>query len=91
MTTVAPGASTSDVSSEQSTGPMEYAPPERRPSYVALAFGIVGPFAALAPLLGGQIVALLGYAWLFGLSAAVALLAALTLGAGARAPARRPA
>jgi MFS family permease len=47
--------------------------------------------AALAPLLGGQIVALLGYGWLFGLSAAVALLAVLTLGDGARAPARRPA
>jgi MFS family permease len=73
------------------TGPMEYAPAERRPSYIALAFGIVGPCAALAPLLGGQIVALLGYGWLFGVSAAIALLALPFLGAGAQAPARRAA
>jgi hypothetical protein len=66
------------------TGPIEYAPVERRPSYVALAFGVVGPFAALAPLLGGQVVVLLGYGWLFGLSAAVALASVLVLGDGAR-------
>jgi hypothetical protein len=71
------------------TGPIEYAPIERRPSYVALAFGVVGPFAALAPLLGGQIVVLFGYGWLFGLSAAVALVSVLVLGAGARPSARR--
>lgn len=71
------------------TGPMEYAPAERRPSYIALAFGTVGPCAALAPLLGGQLVAWFGYAWLFGLSAAVALVALPFLGDGARAPARR--
>jgi hypothetical protein len=73
------------------TGPMEYAPAERRPSYIALAFGIVGPCAALAPLLGGQIVAALGYVWLFGISAAVAFVALPFLGAGARAPSRRAA
>jgi MFS family permease len=73
------------------TGPMEYAPAERRPSYIALVFGIVGPCAALAPLLGGQIVAVLGYGWLFGISAAIGLLALPFLGAGARAPARRAA
>ena len=42
--------------------------------------------AARAPLLGGQIVAWGGYGWLFGLSAAVALVAVLTLGEGVRAP-----
>lgn len=71
------------------TGSTEYGAPERRPSYVALAFGIVGPCAAVAPLLGGQIVALLGYPWLFATSAVVALLALPFLGSGAR-PARRP-
>ncbi len=70
------------------TGSTEYGPPERRPSYVALAFGVVGPCAALAPLLGGQIVAILGYPWLFGISAAIALLALPFLGEGARPPAR---
>ena len=69
-------------------GPIEYAPVDRRPSYVALAFGLVGPFAALAPLVGGQIVALLGYGWLFGTSMALALVAALAFGEGARAPRR---
>jgi MFS family permease len=73
------------------TGPMEYAPAERRPSYIALAFGTVGPCAALAPLLGGQIVAWFGYSWLFAFSGAVALLALPFLGAGARAPSRRTA
>ncbi len=70
------------------TGPMDYAPPERRPSYVALSAALVGPCAAVAPLLGGPIVDLLGYPWLFGVSAAMALLALPLLGPGARAPAR---
>jgi MFS family permease len=70
------------------TGATEYGPPQRRPSYVALAYGIVGPCAALAPLLGGQIVAILGYSWLFGISAAIALLALPFLGEGARPPLR---
>jgi MFS family permease len=71
------------------TGPIEYAPTDRRPSYVALAFGLVGPSAAVAPLLGGQIVDWLGYEWLFGMSAAIALVAVPFLGEGARVPARR--
>jgi len=71
------------------TGSTEYGPPERRPSYVALAFGIVGPCAALAPLLGGQIVALLGYPWLFGISAGIALLALPFLGTGSLPRTRR--
>jgi MFS family permease len=72
------------------TGPIEYAPTDRRPSYVALAFGLVGPSAALAPLVGGQIVDWLGYQWLFGLSAAIAIVAVPFLGEGARASGRRP-
>jgi MFS family permease len=70
------------------TGPMDYAPPERRPSYVALSAALVGPCGAVAPLLGGQIVDLLGYPWLFGLSALMSLLALPLLGPGARAPSR---
>jgi MFS family permease len=71
------------------TGPIAYAPPDRRPPYVALAFGLCGPASALAPLLGGQIVAWLGYGWLFVLSAAIAILAVPFLGASA-APIKRP-
>jgi MFS family permease len=71
------------------TGPMDYAPTERRPSYVALSAALVGPCAAIAPMVGGQIVDLLGYPWLFGISSAVALTAVPLLGAGARPQVRR--
>jgi MFS family permease len=69
------------------TGPVEYAPRERRPTYVALSGALVSGCTALAPLIGGQVVAILGYGWLFGLSA-LASLAALPvlLGRGAAAP-----
>ena len=74
------------------TGPVEYAPRERRPTYVALSGALVSCCTAAAPLMGGQVVALLGYGWLFGLSA-VASLAALPvlLGRGAAAPRARGA
>jgi MFS family permease len=57
------------------TGPVEYAPRDRRPTYVALSGALVSGCTALAPLVGGQVVESLGYGWLFGLSAAVSLLA----------------
>jgi MFS family permease len=66
------------------TGPMDFAPPERRPTYVALSAALVGPCGAIAPLVGGQIVDLFGYPWLFGVSAALALLAVPLLGGGTR-------
>jgi len=74
------------------TGPVEYAPRERLPTYVALSGALVSCCTAAAPLIGGQVVALLGYGWLFGLSA-VASLAALPvlLGRGAAAPRGRAA
>ncbi len=71
------------------TGPVDYAPRERLPTYVALSGALVSCCTAIAPLLGGQIVAWLGYPWLFVLSAVVALLALPVLGPGAAAPARR--
>jgi MFS family permease len=70
-------------------GPIDYAPRERLPTYVALSGALVSCCTAAAPLLGGQIVAALGYSWLFGLSAAVALVAVPLLGPGA-APLPRP-
>jgi MFS family permease len=57
------------------TGPVEYAPRDRRPTYVALSGALVSGCTALAPLVGGQVVESLGYGWLFGLSAVVSLLA----------------
>ncbi len=72
------------------TGPIEFAPPDRRPSYVALGMGLLGLVAAIAPLIGGQVVAALGYQWLFYSSLAFSLASALVLGNGARPPARVP-
>jgi len=66
------------------TGPVEYAPRERRPTYVALSGALVSCCTAAAPLMGGQVVAWLGYGWLFGLSAAASLMALpVLLGRGA--------
>lgn len=68
------------------TGPVEYAPRERRPTYVALSGAMVSCCTAAAPLIGGQVVAMLGYGWLFGLSAVASLLALpVLLGRGAAA------
>ena len=66
------------------SGPIEQAPPERRPTYVALSSALVGLAAAVAPLIGGQVVASLSYTWLFVLSAVVSLSAIGLLGAGAK-------
>src|SRR5688572_20936030 len=65
------------------TGPVDYAPRGRRPTYVALSGALVSCCTAAAPLIGGQIVGSLGYRWLFGLSAVVSLLALPVLGPGA--------
>jgi MFS family permease len=70
------------------TGPVDYAPPDRRPTYVALSGALVSCCTAIAPLVGGPVVASLGYGWLFGLSAAASLVALPLLGPGAAAPAR---
>lgn len=71
------------------TGPVDYAPRERRPTYVALSGALVSCCTAAAPLIGGQVVASLGYGWLFGLSAMASVLALpILLGPGAAAPAR---
>jgi MFS family permease len=70
------------------TGPIDYAPRERRPTYVGLSGALISGCTALAPLIGGQIVASLGYGWLFALGAVVSLLALPVLGPRAAPPAR---
>ena len=62
------------------TGPLDFAPPDRRPSYVALSGALVSVAAAVAPLIGGPIVAWVGYEALFGASAACSLAAVVALG-----------
>ncbi|MGE3271076.1 MAG: MFS transporter [Chloroflexota bacterium] len=84
------GAAQSGGMLARMTGPVDYAPHERLPTYVALSGALVSACTAIAPLVGGQIVAALGFPWLFGLSAVAALAALPILGPGANAPARQP-
>jgi MFS family permease len=69
-------------------GSVDFAPPDRRPSYIALSNALVSISAGLAPLIGGQTVARFGYGWLFGVSLACSLVAAwMMTGARDRSPA----
>lgn len=61
------------------TGSMEFAPADRRPTYVALAGAGWGLAASIAPLVGGWLIAQIGYEWLFAGSAAIALAGTLVL------------
>jgi MFS family permease len=54
---------------------MEFAEPERRPTYIGITNTGVGIMGMIAPMLGTGL-ATLSYPWLFGLSALVSLLAA---------------
>jgi MFS family permease len=64
------------------TGPLEYAPPGRGPTYTALTMALTSLVAAGAPLLGSLLVAWLGYQALF--------VVALTCGLAANLVLRRP-
>jgi MFS family permease len=81
------GAVQSGAMLARMTGPVDYAPRDRRPTYVGLSGALVSACTAAAPLIGGQIVGSLGYGWLFGLSALASVLALPVLGPGAAAPA----
>ncbi|MFN8637029.1 MAG: MFS transporter [Chloroflexota bacterium] len=85
------GATQSGGMLARMTGPVDYAPPERRPTYVALSGALVSCCTAIAPLVGGPVVASLGYGWLFALSAGASLLALPLLGPGAAAAKSRHA
>jgi MFS family permease len=61
------------------TGPIEFAPVDRRPSYVALCFGLVSLAGAVAPLLGGVLVSQLSYDALFIVSTVCSIGAAIAL------------
>ena len=53
----------------------EYGPPERRPTYIALASVVYAPFVIGAPILGGLLADRFGYAPVFVLSALAAVAA----------------
>ena len=54
----------------------EFCPDEDRPTYIGLTNTLLAPVTALAPLLGGWLVAWLGYTPMFALAALVACLGA---------------
>ncbi len=62
----------------------EMAPPDRRGSAFGLFDMLVSTSAAVGPLVGGLLVAGLGWRWIFIVAVPVALLAAVTVGALAR-------
>jgi MFS family permease len=74
------GVNLAGVMMAQLAGPMEFAPSARRPTYIALATCLLGVVAAAAPLIGGQVVATLGYQSLFGVSIVFSLLAVAAFG-----------
>ncbi|MDF2734530.1 MAG: hypothetical protein K0S97_1153 [Chloroflexota bacterium] len=67
----------------------EMAPPDRRGSAFGLFDMLVSTSAAIGPLVGGLLVAGLGWRWIFIVAVPVALLALVTVGALARPPAVR--
>lgn len=73
------GAGQSGAMLARMTGPIEFAPVDRRPTYVALSNGLVSLAAAVAPLIGSQILAWMGYEALFIVSAACSALAVWAL------------
>ncbi len=56
----------------------EFGPPERRPTYIALASVAYAPFAIGAPILGGWLADRWGYAPVFVVAALVGMLGAIT-------------
>jgi EmrB/QacA subfamily drug resistance transporter len=65
----------------------EMSPPDRRGSAFGLFDMLVSTSAAIGPLIGGLLVAGLGWRWIFIVAVPVAILAAVTVGALARPPA----
>ncbi len=46
---------------------LEFAPPARRPTYMGIARGLLGPWIGLAPILGGVLLAWFGYSTLLAI------------------------
>jgi MFS family permease len=57
---------------------MEFGPEAQRPTYIGLARTLSAPFLFIAPLIGGAVAQVWGYAWMFVL-ALVLTLASLVL------------
>jgi MFS family permease len=70
------GAGQAGMMLARMAGPMEFGPEDRLPSYLAVSNALLSLVAAATPLLGAQVVALLGYQWLFVISLALSLAAA---------------
>ncbi len=85
------GLSTSAIQLAQLSFVVEFGPPERRPTYIGLAFLLYTPLAVLGPVLGGIIADRWGYAPAFLLAAVVGLAATCAFGLWVRDPRPRAA
>ena len=68
----------------------EFCADDARPTYIGLANTLMAPVSALAPLLGGWLVARLGYAPMFATAAVLAGAGALMLALSVREPRHQP-
>ncbi len=55
--------------------PLEFSEPQDRPTYIGLASTLPGAAGAISPFLAGILAGLIGYPWLFAITAALAILA----------------
>jgi MFS family permease len=67
---------------------LEFCADEDRPTYIGLTNTLMAPITALAPLVGGWLVAQLGYPPMFALAALLATLGAMLLAGWVREPRR---
>jgi MFS family permease len=65
---------------------LEFGPEDERPTYVAINNSSRAPFALLGPLIGGAMADAAGYGLLFGVAAALAIAAAVTMWVAVRDP-----
>ena len=70
---------------------VEFAPPDRRPTYMGIARGILGPWVGLAPLIGGILLSEFSYSMMLGTSTVLTVVGLLLLMARVREPRTQPA
>lgn len=65
---------------------LEFSPAERRPAYMGIARGWLGPWIGLAPLLGGVLLAVYGYDFLVVVSLILTVFGLILVAAGVKEP-----
>lgn len=65
---------------------MEFSPPAARPAYMGIARGLLGPWIGLAPVLGGVLLAQLGYDALLIVGLVLTMVGLVLVAAGVKEP-----